>query len=101
MRLCPLAADGTVDTKTEPGLFSHNGLGSFISHPFRQHPHQRHRSPPCPTSTSTPTCSIASGSSCLKQKGVPRYSIEPLSDKVEEIYKHGAHFMTPMPGHLD
>jgi aminocarboxymuconate-semialdehyde decarboxylase len=37
----------------------------------------------------------------LRQKGGPRYSVEPLTDKVEGIYKHGAHFMTPMPGHFD
>ncbi len=37
----------------------------------------------------------------LKEKGGPRYSVEPLTDEVEGIYKHGAHFMTPMPGHFD
>lgn len=37
----------------------------------------------------------------LRQKGGPRYSVEPLTKDVEGIYKHGAHFMTPMPGHFD
>jgi aminocarboxymuconate-semialdehyde decarboxylase len=37
----------------------------------------------------------------LKEKGGPRYTVEPLTDEVEGIYKHGAHFMTPMPGHFD
>jgi aminocarboxymuconate-semialdehyde decarboxylase len=37
----------------------------------------------------------------LKQKGGPRYSVEPLTDEAEGIYKQGAHFMTPMPAHFD
>lgn len=37
----------------------------------------------------------------LKEKGGPRYTVEPLTENVEGIYKHGAHFMTPMPGHFD
>ena len=37
----------------------------------------------------------------LKEKGGPRYTVQPLTSNVEGIYKHGAHFMTPMPGHFD
>ena len=37
----------------------------------------------------------------LKEKGGPRYSVEPLTGNVEGIYRNGAHFMTPMPGHFD
>jgi aminocarboxymuconate-semialdehyde decarboxylase len=37
----------------------------------------------------------------LRRKGGPRYTVEPLTKGAEGIYKHGAHFMTPMPGHFD
>ncbi len=37
----------------------------------------------------------------LRRRGGPRYSVAPLTGDVEGIFKHGAHFMTPMPGHFD
>jgi aminocarboxymuconate-semialdehyde decarboxylase len=37
----------------------------------------------------------------LKEKGGPRYEVEPIADDLEGIYREGALFMTPMPGHFD
>ena len=106
MRLCPLAANGTAHTKMEAGP---KCLNITILAPFHvrsspslalasppippELPHALHR---CPHPHARPPVA-----STLKAKGHPRYSVEPLTDRVDGIYKHGAHFMTPMPGHFD
>ena len=37
----------------------------------------------------------------LRDKGAPRYSVANITDDLEGIYREGALFMTPMPGHFD
>jgi len=37
----------------------------------------------------------------LKEKGAPRYEVAPIAEGLEGIYRAGALFMTPMPGHFD
>lgn len=37
----------------------------------------------------------------LRKKASPRYSVGPITDDLEGIYREGALFMTPMPGHFD
>ena len=37
----------------------------------------------------------------LKEKGAPRYEVAPIQGDLEGIYREGALFMTPMPGHFD
>ena len=37
----------------------------------------------------------------LKEKGGPRYEVGPIAGELEGIYREGALFMTPMPGHFD
>ena len=37
----------------------------------------------------------------LKERGAPRYEVGPITKDLEGIYRDGALFMTPMPGHFD
>ncbi|MCH8075700.1 MAG: amidohydrolase family protein [SAR324 cluster bacterium] len=37
----------------------------------------------------------------LREKGSPRYDVAPITPELEGIYRDGALFMTPMPGHFD
>ena len=37
----------------------------------------------------------------LRDHGAPRYGVGPITEDLEGIYRDGALFMTPMPGHFD
>ena len=37
----------------------------------------------------------------LREKAAPRYEVGPITKNLEGIYRDGALFMTPMPGHFD
>ena len=37
----------------------------------------------------------------LRERGAPRYEVRPVTEDREGIYRAGALFMTPMPGHFD
>lgn len=37
----------------------------------------------------------------LKEKGPPRYEVAPITEGLDGVYRAGALFMTPMPGHFD
>ena len=37
----------------------------------------------------------------LRREAAPRYQVGPISDTLAGIYRDGALFMTPMPGHFD
>ena len=37
----------------------------------------------------------------LRHKGAPRYGVADITDDQEGIFREGALFMTPMPGHFD
>jgi len=37
----------------------------------------------------------------LREAGAPRYEVAPVTADLEGIYRDGALFMTPMPGHFD
>ena len=37
----------------------------------------------------------------LRHKGAPRYGVADITDDLEGIFREGALFMTPMPGHFD
>lgn len=39
--------------------------------------------------------------SLLREKAAPRYEVGPITATLEGIYREGALFMTPMPGHFD
>jgi aminocarboxymuconate-semialdehyde decarboxylase len=37
----------------------------------------------------------------LREAGAPRYEVGPVTENLEGIFRDGALFMTPMPGHFD
>jgi aminocarboxymuconate-semialdehyde decarboxylase len=37
----------------------------------------------------------------LRREATPRYEVRPVTETLEGIYREGALFMTPMPGHFD